>query len=160
MLQTKHSAILSTFIKVPLVIKIFVLSIFEWPFYTGFTVLEIWFEIITIHHERPCRIEISHPRGRKFNQGRGLPSPWLNSDPSGEISLSYIDRLMMDRFSPTFWRFFCQNIKTHWKPEISNFLLVGFTLFLSSWVFLSGIKMGVNIVCALLLPGKHSWSIS
>ena len=59
---------------------------------------------ITIHHERPCRIEISHPRGRKFNQGRGLPSPWLNSDPEGEISLSYMDRLMMDRFSPTFRR--------------------------------------------------------
>ena len=34
----KHSAILSPFIKLPLVIKIFVLSIFEWPFYTGFTV--------------------------------------------------------------------------------------------------------------------------
>ena len=67
---------------------------------------------ITIHHERPCRIEISHPRGRKFNQGRGLPSPWLNSDPEGEISLSYIDSLMMDRFSPTFRRGFCQNIKT------------------------------------------------
>ena len=32
------SAILSTFIKLPFVIKIFVLSIFEWPFYTGFTV--------------------------------------------------------------------------------------------------------------------------
>ena len=61
---------------------------------------------ITIHHERPCRIEISHPRGQKFNQGRGLPSPWLNSDPEGEISLSYIDRLMMDRFSPTFRRVF------------------------------------------------------
>ena len=29
---------LSTFIKLPFVIKIFVLSIFEWPFYTGFTV--------------------------------------------------------------------------------------------------------------------------
>ena len=63
-------------------------------------------EIITIHHERPCRIEISHPRGRKLNQGRGLPSPWLNSDPEGEISLSYMDRLMMDRFSPTFRRVF------------------------------------------------------
>ena len=63
-------------------------------------------KIITIHHERPCRIEISHPRGRKFNQGRGLPSPWLNSDPEGEISLSYMDRLMMDRFSPTFRRVF------------------------------------------------------
>ena len=34
----KHSAILSTFIKVPFVMKIFVLSIFEWSFYTGFTV--------------------------------------------------------------------------------------------------------------------------
>ena len=27
-------------------------------------------------------------------------------------------------------------------------------------MFLSGIKMGVNIVCTLLLPGKHPWSIS
>ena len=27
-----------TLIKLPFVIKIFVLSIFEWPFYTGFTV--------------------------------------------------------------------------------------------------------------------------
>ena len=34
----EHSAILLTFIKLPFVIKIFVLSIYEWPFYTGFTV--------------------------------------------------------------------------------------------------------------------------
>ena len=39
MLQGEHSAILSTFIKLPFVNKICVLSIFEWPFYTGFTVL-------------------------------------------------------------------------------------------------------------------------
>ena len=38
MLQGEHSAILSTFIKLPFVIKIFVLSICEWQFYTGFTV--------------------------------------------------------------------------------------------------------------------------
>ena len=38
MLQGEHSAILSTFIKLPFVIKIFVLSIFESLFYTGFTV--------------------------------------------------------------------------------------------------------------------------
>ena len=38
MLPLEHSAILLTFIKVPLAIKIFVLSIFEWPFKTGFTV--------------------------------------------------------------------------------------------------------------------------
>ena len=35
------SAILSTFIQLPFVIKIFVLSIFEWPFYTGLTVLSL-----------------------------------------------------------------------------------------------------------------------
>ena len=40
MLQGEHSAILLTFINLPFVIKIFVLSIFEWPFYTGFTVYE------------------------------------------------------------------------------------------------------------------------
>ena len=33
-----HSAILPTFIKLPAVIKIFVLSIYELQFYTGFTV--------------------------------------------------------------------------------------------------------------------------
>ena len=32
MLQGEHSAILSTFIKLPFVIMIFILSIFEWPF--------------------------------------------------------------------------------------------------------------------------------
>ena len=37
--RKEHSAALSTFIKLPFVIKIFVVSIFEWPFYTGFTVL-------------------------------------------------------------------------------------------------------------------------
>ena len=34
----KHSAILLTFIRLPFVIQIVVLSFFEWPFYTGFTV--------------------------------------------------------------------------------------------------------------------------
>ena len=38
MLPLEHSAILLTFIKLPFVIKIFVLSIFELPFYTSFTV--------------------------------------------------------------------------------------------------------------------------
>ena len=40
MLQGEHAAILPTFFKLPFVIKIFVLSIFEWLFYTGFTVTE------------------------------------------------------------------------------------------------------------------------
>ena len=37
-LQGEHSAILVTFIKLPVVIKLFVLPIFEWPFDTDFTV--------------------------------------------------------------------------------------------------------------------------
>ena len=41
MLQGEHSAILSTFIKLPFVIKVFVLSIFEWPLKTGFTVQDL-----------------------------------------------------------------------------------------------------------------------
>ena len=51
MLQEEHSAILSTFIKLTFVIKIFVFSIFEWPFYTSFTVtllkvLTNWMELL------------------------------------------------------------------------------------------------------------------
>ena len=41
MLQ-EHSAILSTFIKLPFVIKIFVLSIFKWLLKTGFTISDIF----------------------------------------------------------------------------------------------------------------------
>ena len=111
-------------------------------------------EIITIHHECPCRIEISHPRGRNFNQGRGLPSHWLNSDPEGEISLAYMDRLMMDCFSV-----FCRNTKM--TKIVKNLIFTRlFTLFLSSRVFLSGIQIGVNVVCTLIFTRNHDWSIS
>ena len=41
-LRGEHSAILSTFINLSFVIKIIVLSIFEWRFYTGFTVHAKW----------------------------------------------------------------------------------------------------------------------
>ena len=41
MLQREHSAILSTFISYENVINNFVLSIFDWPFYTGFTVVPL-----------------------------------------------------------------------------------------------------------------------
>ena len=37
MLQGEHSGILLNFIKLPFVIQIFVLSIFEWLFYTGYS---------------------------------------------------------------------------------------------------------------------------
>ena len=39
MLQREHYAMFSTLIKLPVAIATFVLSMFEWPFYTGVTVL-------------------------------------------------------------------------------------------------------------------------
>ena len=39
MLHGEPSAVISIFIKLPFVMKIFVLSIIEWPLKTGFTVL-------------------------------------------------------------------------------------------------------------------------
>ena len=43
MLSLEHSVILLTFIKLPFVIEIFVLTLtfFEWPFFTCFTVSEL-----------------------------------------------------------------------------------------------------------------------
>ena len=42
MLKREHSAIHSTFTRLPFVIiKTFILSIFEWPFYTCYTVPEL-----------------------------------------------------------------------------------------------------------------------
>ena len=44
----EHSAILSTFIKLPFVFKTLVLSISEWPFKTGFPVnLRLYLKLIT-----------------------------------------------------------------------------------------------------------------
>ena len=59
--QGEHSAILSTFLKLPFVIKIFVLSILEWPFYTGFTV-----------HEKTSNMAVCH----KKNQIRASAELW------------------------------------------------------------------------------------
>ena len=89
-------------------------------------------------HECRCRIYISHPRGRNFSQGRGLSSSWLNSETEGEISLSHIDRLMMDCFSPTFSKVFWSEHKKSIKREHFNHLLKWF----------------------MLLTRKHEWSIT
>ena len=55
MLQRKHSAILWTFIKpLPFVIKIFALSIFDWPLKTGFTVRNM---LPVSYHDILCLVE-------------------------------------------------------------------------------------------------------
>ena len=58
-----------------------------------------------------------------------LLNPWLHSDPEGEIDLN--GQFMMPYFTPTdLFRHFSHIIKSI-KPEIFNFLLIGFTLILS-----------------------------
>ena len=71
MLQWEHSAILLTFIKLPYVRNIFVLSIFEWPLKTGFTVVSLigswkckisWLELEWSLHKE-CSGSINRPGG-------------------------------------------------------------------------------------------------
>ena len=73
MLQREHSAILSTFIKLPVVIKTFVLFIFEWLFYTGLTVRVYPPHLVAIlsvcHHftiqTEKKNLELTRPGGYK-----------------------------------------------------------------------------------------------
>ena len=55
--QGDHFAILSTFIRLPFVIKIFVLSIFEWPFYTGFTKFNFYTNIVNLVNPNKTQIK-------------------------------------------------------------------------------------------------------
>ena len=61
--EEEHSAILSIFIKLKFVIKVFVLSIFEWPFNTGFTSPEsVNFFGGTFHVKIRCVLLGSRPK--------------------------------------------------------------------------------------------------
>ena len=69
MVQGEHSAILPSFMKLPFVINFFVLSIFEWPLNTGFTVLLMFIlnlssaikTNITGHYDNLRFLEIKKP---------------------------------------------------------------------------------------------------
>ena len=54
MLQGEHSEILSTFIKLPFVIKI-VLSIFEWPFKTGLLYIILIQVSVFVKRQQPAK---------------------------------------------------------------------------------------------------------
>ena len=62
MIEGEHSAILSTFIKLPFAIKTFVLSIFEWPLKTGLT-LHVDIILVGVMEQE---IHTYHP-GRRFS---------------------------------------------------------------------------------------------
>ena len=59
MLQGEHSALLLTFIKLPSVIKIFVLSFFEWPLKTGFTVFQRYYPEVALCSEKQIKKTIT-----------------------------------------------------------------------------------------------------
>lgn len=93
------------------------ISIFHWKAWLG--------KNIRIHHECLCRIGKSYPRGRNFNQRRGFQSPWLKFRTPTNISLSYINWLMMDHFLPFLLPFKTNNMHTA-KQEKINILLDSF----------------------------------
>ena len=67
MLQREHSAILSPFIKLPFVIKTFVLSIFKCWLKTGFTVLSILETIVDpdqLTSNRPADLDLHCFQGK------------------------------------------------------------------------------------------------
>ena len=87
MLQREHSAILLTFIKLPFVIKIFVLSIFELPFYTGFTKV-LLYNFLYFYRGEDCSSCADDPVCYLFDI---IPDPWslfiLQPLSLGELSL-------------------------------------------------------------------------
>ena len=58
MLQGEHSAILLTFIKLPFVINIFVLS--TWPLETGFTVISVDFIMMLVPYTSDFLLDSFH----------------------------------------------------------------------------------------------------
>ena len=61
MLQGEHSEDTLTFIKLPFVIKMFVWSIFEWPFYTSFTVcIPVYRDIVLLPGVHPQMVQCKH----------------------------------------------------------------------------------------------------
>ena len=64
------------------------------------------------HQECPCKTEKPYPRGLNLPRYKALSSPWLNSNPKGEISIFNMDRLMMDYFSSTFTSIFGEHEKS------------------------------------------------
>ena len=84
----------------------------------------------SIHNECPWRVEISHPMGRNFNQGRGFRGPWFQSLVPGFIptpKVRFLYGLFFSHFSKVFFLSEHKNVKKTWKL---NFLPTGFTLFL------------------------------
>ena len=83
MLPLEHSAILSTFIKLPFAIKTFVLPVFKWPLKTGFTVPEVHKLIHTgprsaVGNVSGYRcVSDCRSRGREFDPG---PVPYFRGD--------------------------------------------------------------------------------
>ena len=51
MVQREHSAILSTFINLPVIIKTFVLTSFKWPLKTGFTISQELLTLLELNNE-------------------------------------------------------------------------------------------------------------
>ena len=111
----KYSAILLTFIKLPFAIKIFVLSIFEWPLKTGFTV-----DYLTKH---TCIETLIH---------RILKSNSLDPDEMLLLTMPHLSALQL---FCTYWNNLSLNLLV-----IQYFIVRGYSVKLANFVFLTSVN--------------------
>ena len=91
-------------------------------------------------------------RGWNSKQRRGLPILRLNSDPEGQIFLSYMDRLMMNCF-PLFSKPFSWNIKRKIKIKILTLYSFDKHLFWAQECFI-GYENGANKFSSIWIFSK------
>ena len=115
----QNAPALSTFIKLPFVIQIFVLSIFERPFYTGFTVSATWCYLNNKKYSIFALIKISSP----------LSLPLYNMSGCQSL-LKYLS--LYCNFCKFSWELYSMN---RW---FANLLLAGGFIFLMTEVYASG----------------------
>ena len=98
MLQGEHSAILWTFIKLPFVIKIFVLSIFEWLLKIGFTVHHPEIFIKSLILQCKASIPCSKTRSENFIAGFLWLSIFLGRKQRVISLVTFTDALYQNHF--------------------------------------------------------------
>ena len=97
MLALEHSAILSTIIKLPYVIKIFVLSIFEWLLKAGFIVVKLY--VFACRNVEFWRLDVWEDDSRR--RRRFIRNPLGSTHPEAALKAAIEHGKLADRQTDT-----------------------------------------------------------
>ena len=140
MLQGEHSAILLTFIELPFVVTIFVLSIFEWPFYTGFTVytkyceysILSWFLFVETFCSYNClfllTLNIPHNNFSVMSGRFHDFLEWTSTTQRMKCLAELKDTIQCLRWVSKQWSFYLKSQHSTTEPSRSSLLIVCFIL--------------------------------